>query len=100
VVVVHMGNNGTFSAAQFDSMMQVLADVPRVVFVSVKVPRAWEGPNNAVIAEGVQRYANTVLVDWRATSVGRPDLFWDDGIHLSPEGAAAYAALIAAQISP
>ena len=32
----------------------VLADVHRVVFVNVKVPRPWEQPNNAVLADGVQ----------------------------------------------
>jgi peptidoglycan/LPS O-acetylase OafA/YrhL len=99
VVIVHMGDNGTFSASQFDSMMEVLADVPRVVFINVKVPRAWEGPNNAVIADGVERYPNTVLVDWHGVGIQRPDFFWDDGIHLRPEGADAYAALIAAHIA-
>jgi hypothetical protein len=99
VVVVHMGNNGTFTNDQFDAMMDVLANVPRVLFVTVKVPRAWEGPNDAVLADGVQRYSNTVLVDWRAMSLGRPDYFWDDGIHLRPEGAAAYASLIASNVA-
>jgi hypothetical protein len=96
VVVVHMGNNGTFSAGQFDEMMQVLANVRRVVFVNLKVPRDWEGPNNTVIAEGVARYPNTVLVDWHTASVDRPDFFWSDAIHLRPEGAQYYAQLIAA----
>jgi peptidoglycan/LPS O-acetylase OafA/YrhL len=95
VVVVHMGNNGTFSASQFDQMMEVLAGVRRVVFVNLKVPRSWEGPNNTVLAEGVTRYSNTVLVDWHAASVDRPDFFWSDGIHLRPEGAQYYAQLIA-----
>jgi peptidoglycan/LPS O-acetylase OafA/YrhL len=99
VVIVHMGNNGTFTAPQFDSMMEVLGGVPRVVFINDKVPRPWEAPNNAVIADGVQRYPNTVLVDWRVASSLRPDYFWDDGIHLRPAGAAAYAELIAAQIA-
>ncbi len=98
VVVVHLGDNGTFSADQFDSLMAVLADVPRVVVVDLKVPRAWEGPNNAVITAGVQRYPNAVLVDWHAASAGRSDLFWDDGIHLRPEGARLYASLIAAAV--
>jgi len=98
VVVVHLGDNGTFSADQFDSLMAVLADVPRVVVVDLKVPRAWEGPNNAVVTAGVQRYPNAVLVDWHAASAGRSDLFWDDGIHLRPEGARLYASLIAAAV--
>jgi len=95
VVVVHMGNNGTFSASQFDQMMEVLADVRRVVFVNLKVPRSWEGSNNTVLAEGMTRYSNAVLVDWHAASVDRPDFFWSDGIHLRPEGAQYYAQLIA-----
>jgi peptidoglycan/LPS O-acetylase OafA/YrhL len=99
VVIVHMGNNGTFTATQFDTMMDVLASVPRVVFINDKVPRPWEGPNDAVIAEGVQRYPNTMLVDWRGASSQRSDYFWEDGMHLRAEGAAAYAALIASQIA-
>jgi peptidoglycan/LPS O-acetylase OafA/YrhL len=95
VVVVHMGNNGTFSASQFDQMMEVLAGVRRVVFVNLRVPRSWEGPNNTVLAEGVARYPNTVLVDWHTASADRPDFFWSDQIHLRPEGAQYYAQLIA-----
>jgi len=100
VVVVHIGNNGTISAGQFDEMMSLLSGVPRVVVVDVKVPRAWEGPNNAVLTDGVARFPNAVLVDWNAASRGRPELFWDDGIHLRPEGALVYAQLIAEQVVP
>lgn len=98
VVIIHVGNNGVFSAKQFDEIMGVLAGVRRVMFVNVKVPQRWEGPNNTVLAEGVARYANAVLVDWHAASVDRPDLFWKDGIHLRPEGAQLYADLIAAAL--
>ncbi|HKH76661.1 MAG TPA: hypothetical protein VKA51_06880, partial [Rubrobacteraceae bacterium] len=99
VVVVHLGNNGTFTAEQFDEMMGVLGDERRVVFVNAKVPRAWEGPNNAVLADGVGRYPNNaVLVDWHAASVGRPGLFWDDGMHLRPKGQKVYADLVASHL--
>jgi hypothetical protein len=99
VVVVHVGNNGTFTARQFDQMMGVLAGVRRVVVVTLKVPRSWEGPNNAVLAAGVQRYPGAVLVDWHGASAGRPQLFWSDGMHLRPEGAQLYAGLIAAAVA-
>lgn len=95
LVIIHTGSNGPFSARQFDSIMQLLADTRLVLFVNVKVPRRWEAPNNAVIADGVQRYPNTLMVDWHAASVGRPELFWRDGIHLRPRGAELYANLIA-----
>jgi hypothetical protein len=97
VVVVHLGNNGTFTAEQFDEMMRVLAGVRRVVFVNLKLPRLWEQPNNAVLTNGVWRYPNTVLVDWRAASAYHPEYFWD-GMHLTPQGAQAYAGLISAYL--
>jgi peptidoglycan/LPS O-acetylase OafA/YrhL len=98
VVIVHLGNNGTFTARQFDETMQALGGVPRVVFVTVRVPRPWEGPNNAVLAAGVARYPNAVLADWQAASAGRPDYFATDGIHLGATGARAYANLIAGSL--
>jgi hypothetical protein len=97
-VVVHTGNNGSFTAEQFEEMMRVLTDVPKVVFVNVKVPRPWEQRNNDMLAEEVQRYPNAMLVDWHAASVDRPALFVEDGIHLQPEGQRVYADLIAAHL--
>ncbi|HET9493184.1 MAG TPA: hypothetical protein VFR15_03035, partial [Chloroflexia bacterium] len=83
------------TAKQFDQMMRPLANVPRVIFLNVKVPRAWETPNNKVITEGVARYPNTMLVDWYAATDKRPELFSKDGVHLQPEGRRLYAAMIA-----
>jgi hypothetical protein len=99
VVVVHLGNNGTFTEKQFDEIMGLLAGVDRVVFVNVKVPRAWERPNNQVIYEGVQRYPNAVLLDWYSASVNRPEFFYNDGFHLRPIGQRAYADLISSNLA-
>jgi hypothetical protein len=46
----------------------------------------------------VQRYPNTVLVDLHAASVNHPEFFGEDGIHLTLEGAQAYADLITAYL--
>ena len=100
VVVVSIGNNGIFTAEQFDEMMGVLEGVPRVVIVNVNVPRVWEQPNNEVLAEGVQRYPNAVLVDWYSASVEHPEYFVEDGVHLQIEGQRVYATLIADAIDP
>ncbi len=99
-VVVHLGTNGTFTDAQFDQIMTILAGVPKVVFVNDKVPqRSWEGTNNQVIAAGVARYpGRAVLVDWYSAAANRPELFYDDGTHLKPDGAAFYAQLIASAL--
>ncbi len=94
IVVAHVGSNGTFNASQFDQFMEVVGD-RRVIFINVKVPRPWQATNNHVIAEGVARYPNATLVDWFGVSADHPDLFWQDGIHLRPEGAQLYTRLVA-----
>jgi hypothetical protein len=98
VVIVHLGNNGTFTRRQFDEIMRILSGVDRVVFVNVSVPRAWEETNNEVIAEGVERYPNTVLVDWHSASADRAETFYRDGYHLRPEGQRLYADLISSYL--
>jgi peptidoglycan/LPS O-acetylase OafA/YrhL len=98
VVIVHLGDNGTFTKGQFDEIMRILSGVDRVVFVNVAVPRAWQEPNNEVIAEGVERYPNAVLVDWHSASADRPELFYRDGYHLRPKGQRIYADLISAHL--
>jgi peptidoglycan/LPS O-acetylase OafA/YrhL len=98
IVIIHLGNNGVFGAKNFDDIMGVLADAQRVVFVNVKVPRPWETATNTVLAEGVKRYPNAVLVDWRGATADRPELFWDDGMHIRPEGARLYVEMVVAAI--
>jgi peptidoglycan/LPS O-acetylase OafA/YrhL len=98
VVIVHLGNNGTFTRGQFDKIMRILSGVDRVVFVNVSVPRAWEEPNNEVIAEGVERYPNAVLVDWHSASADRSEIFYRDGYHLRPGGQRLYADLISSSL--
>lgn len=97
-VIIHTGTNGTITPEVFDQLMGALADVPRVVVVNDKVPRPWETRNNEVFAAGVPKYRNAVLVDWHAYGLAHPELFYDDGIHLRPEGATAYAKLVAAAL--
>jgi peptidoglycan/LPS O-acetylase OafA/YrhL len=97
-VIVHLGNNGSFTKGQFDEIMRILSGVDRVVFVNVAVPRAWEDPNNEVIAEGVDRYPNAVLVDWHSASGARPEIFYKDGYHLRPGGQRLYADLISSYL--
>ncbi len=97
-VVIHIGNNGQFVQDEFDQIMQSLANVPRVIFVDLKVPRSWEDQDNEMLAENVGRYPNARLLDWHAASVDHPEYFRDDGFHLSAEGAQAYAQLIAAAL--
>jgi lysophospholipase L1-like esterase len=101
-VVVHIGNNGPFTDEQFAEMMRALADVRKVLIVNLTVPSGVPDPiavpNNAVLANGAQRYPNAVLVDWHAASANHAEFFGEDGTHLTLEGAQAYAALIASYL--
>jgi hypothetical protein len=99
VVLLDIGNNGPMSSDQFDQVMQVLQGVKHVYFLNLREPRDWQDSNNKVLAEGVQRYPNTSLIDWHAATENRSDLFWDDGIHLRPEGAAFYTNLVMQQLA-
>jgi hypothetical protein len=99
-VVVHLGNNGTVDRDDVDATMARLAGVTRVVFVTVQLSgtRPWEGQANGEIRATAERYPNVVVADWKAASDGHPDFTRSDGIHMSPAGAGAYAATIAAAL--
>ncbi|MEP6598111.1 MAG: acyltransferase family protein [Actinomycetota bacterium] len=98
VVVIHAGDNGIISAADLAATLAALTDRSRIVVVTDRVPRAWQEPNNATLASAVKRHRNAVLVDWYRLSNGQPNWFYDDGLHLRPDGAAVYAASIAAAV--
>jgi len=94
LVIVHLGNNGTFTAAEFDGIMAVLVGVPKVLFVNLNLPRSWAAPNNQMLAANVGRYPNAHLLDWYGVSAGHPEYFASDQVHLTQAGAAAYAGMI------
>jgi hypothetical protein len=96
VVVVHIGNNGTLTNEQFDQLMATIGPDRKVVVLNLHVPRQWEESNNAVIVNGVSRYANAVLIDWSAAGNTYPEILYNDGIHLTPSGAAYYSQLVIA----
>ena len=99
-VVVHLGNNGVFTDQQFDEMMEILDGIPNVFVVNTRNTFGWQEGVNATLSRGAARYPNVELVDWHAASGPNGVWFWNDGMHLRPEGAQAYAALLAPRIPP
>jgi hypothetical protein len=95
-VVMHLGHNGRLEVADFDALMTA-ADVPIVVWVTLRQPQAWRWSNNDVIRDGVARWPSARLLDWCALSEGQP-WFGDDQVHLTRSGAAALAKLIASTL--
>ncbi len=98
VVILQLGNNGPVTSSQFDEIMDVLRSARRVAVINVKVPRPWEGPNNNMLADGVARWPNAVLVDWHRHGAAHPELFGDDGTHMGPTGVAVFVELILAKL--
>ncbi len=97
-VILQLGNNGPVTSSQFDEIMDVLRGVPRVVVINVKVPRPWEAPNNAMLADSVPRWPNATLVDWHKQGAAHPELFADDGTHMGPTGVSIFVELILARL--
>jgi len=97
-VILQLGNNGPVTASQFDDIMDVLRGARRVVVINVKVPRPWEAPNNAMLADGVPRWPNAVLVDWHKQGAAHPELFGDDGTHMGPTGVSVFVEMILARL--
>jgi peptidoglycan/LPS O-acetylase OafA/YrhL len=97
-VILQLGNNGPVTADQFDEIMTVLRSAQRVVVINVKVPRAWEAPNNSMMAAGVKRWPNAVLMDWHKHGAAHPELFGDDGTHMGPTGVRVFVEMVLAHL--
>jgi peptidoglycan/LPS O-acetylase OafA/YrhL len=94
-VVLNMGNNGALTQEQVIGIFEALSESEKVIVVNTAVPRGWRDENNRLIAEIAQQYPNISVVDWNLASADHPEYFAPDGVHLVPEGVAAYISEIA-----
>ena len=101
-VVIHPASNGVINEEILRKILDPLQDYEKVVVVNASVPRSWEKPNNRLINKITKDYPNVVVADWNAEADGKSDYFVSDGVHLTKQGAAAFAELIrtSAQIPP
>jgi hypothetical protein len=85
VLIVHLGTNGPPSASHVDDLMAVAKNIPRVLFVTVKLDKSWESASNAAIKQNAARYEKVELVDWFAFANPHSSWFAADvncGCHL------------------
>jgi len=94
VVVIHLGANGPFTGEQFQAVMASLEDARAVIFVTVTVPRRWEGEVNDAIRSRTAGLPNVSVADWNSLSADQAAYFGSDGVHLTGTGRDAYAALV------
>ena len=93
-VVLNLGNNNRLVEADVISLMEIVKNQPKIIVVNTAVPRSWKEANNQLIADVVNRYPNTTIVDWSAISANHPEFFATDGVHLNPPGVNAYVSAI------
>ncbi len=94
IVVLHTATNGVLTEEILRNTLDPLTDYEQVVLVNASVPRSWEQPNNAIIDDVAPDYPNVVIADWNSRADGEGGFFVSDGVHLTGEGARAFADLI------
>jgi len=98
VLVFALGTNAGASQDQIDEVMNLSSGVEEVIFVNVTVPRDWEEPTNAAMADAVARHAGATLVDWNTESRSQDRWFRADGFHPNETGSQRWANLIVIEI--
>jgi hypothetical protein len=94
-VVVHLGNNGSFSQATLDAFLATMDEVPNVILMTVRADRPWTADNNALLRAADLEGDNKILIDWEVLAAECPgECFYGDGMHLRPDGQEYYANLI------
>ena len=89
-IVIQLGTNGTVTQAQYDAVLAEVADIPRVVMMTVKAPKPWIDGNNEIIRSLPATHPNVVVLDWQARAEevsGHLSNNVDGGVHLSDDTA-------------
>ena len=89
-LIFDLGNNGVLNRSDVQAIFELVKDQPQVIVVNTAVSRPWREGNNALVAEVAQQYSTVTLIDWNSISMGHPEYFAPDGIHLVPTGVAVY----------
>lgn len=96
-VIVHLGTNGSYPIKTCKQLVQSAGPTRKVFLVTIKVPRLWEPVNNKMLRRCDARFpADQVhIVDWNwAASRHAAEWLYDDGAHLRPAGARAFARIM------
>jgi len=95
-VVVHLGTNGTYTLKMCKQLVRAAGKSRTVYLVNLKVPRSWEKENNRMLSKCDSKFRSdrVVLLDWNEIASKNPGYLYADGVHLRPEGAAAFAEMV------
>jgi peptidoglycan/LPS O-acetylase OafA/YrhL len=90
-LVVQIGDNGPVWYSDMQHLRSVLAGVPRVVLVNVRIARSWEGEVNHELSEYARHWPQAVVANWYGNST---QAMLSDGVHPSVSARPAYARVI------
>jgi hypothetical protein len=95
IVVVALGSNWTVETSQIRQALRILGRDRVLVLVTPRDYGNSAGPDTHRMRAAARRWPNRVkLLDWVAYSVGHPEWFYGDGLHLAPGGQRAFARLL------
>jgi len=89
-IIFNLGNNGVLNRGDVQAIFELVKDQTQAIVVNTAVSRPWRDANNALVAEIAEQYPTVTLIDWNSISMGHPEYFAPDGIHLVPTGVAVY----------
>lgn len=98
ILVVALGTNAGTNSTRIEELIAVAGDVNELIFVNIRVPRDWENPTNAALADAAGRYDHLRIVDWYGESADSDHLFRADGYHPNETGSERWANLIVVEI--
>ncbi|MEW4369737.1 SGNH/GDSL hydrolase family protein [Paenibacillus kandeliae] len=97
-VIIELGTNGPFSSDQLRSVLQSLSSVKQVLLVTARVPKPWQDTVNDTMTQVGREFSNVQIVDWYGASAGKDQYFYNDGVHLKPDGSRYYTSLLVAAL--
>lgn len=97
-IIIELGTNGAFTKQQLQTILDSLHGAEKIILVNTHVPKPWQRVVNDHLSDIASEYQNVTLIDWNSASMNQSEYFEKDGVHLKPEGAQAYAAILAQAI--
>jgi lysophospholipase L1-like esterase len=99
-LIIQLGTNGSFPTNKLDSLLRSLEKIEHILLINTRVPRPWEDEVNTALSEVGAKYKNVTLIDWHTASRNKDSYFYEDGVHLTSEGAEQYASLLIDAMKP
>ena len=99
-LVVELGTNGTFTAAQFDHILSLAGGRHLVLHTNHCPYCAWVPSNNELMATRCTADRDCTVADWEALADAHPEWFSRDGVHMpiGGVGGQAFAELISSAL--